>query len=403
LVDAMEGDSTLPMKVRGTLTGAVQKGPFAQGATVIVQELDEHLDPTGTTFVTATTSDLGDFSLSVTLHSPYVEIIASGFFYDEISGRLSAAPLTLHSLAAVGGDATIYVNVLTSLAAPRVRALVSATVPFEQALAQAESDVLSALDMPAVAATHFTGMTIAQMGDSNAVLLAVTLLFEQFAAYTNPSAQVAQLSSLIATVATTIATSGSLMGWSDRTIMRCAVPASIDVATVNKNLTNHYAASGHPIQLPAYEPYLAPPSSCRGDAGGDEASTVDGGPPVGGSCSSATLCPVGAAIGGIWCAQLDPDPDGSDRYYAFATTNTGFMVLFAACGTSFSDPVQMHVEVTGTCGDQKTLLDQYGLSGPNCPEYELDFQNQAPGTYWIKLSGMNPHTFIDLSIKYWNQ
>ncbi|MCH8844463.1 MAG: hypothetical protein IID61_16005 [SAR324 cluster bacterium] len=46
-----------------SISGFTQKGPFINGSSVTIQELDSSLDPTGLTFDTETTNDLGAFEI----------------------------------------------------------------------------------------------------------------------------------------------------------------------------------------------------------------------------------------------------------------------------------------------------------------------------------------------------
>src|SRR5262249_46300640 len=93
--DAGVLDSGLPTSV----SGAVQKGPFVRGSSVTVQELDPKLAPTGRSFQVTTSDDVGDFAIPINVSSRYVEIIATGYYFSELSDDLSTAPLTLRSLA----------------------------------------------------------------------------------------------------------------------------------------------------------------------------------------------------------------------------------------------------------------------------------------------------------------
>ena len=70
------------------IAGVVQKGPFVRGSAVTVQSLDDQLAPTGQSFDVPTSDDLGDFALPVHATSQYVEVIANGYYFDELTGQL---------------------------------------------------------------------------------------------------------------------------------------------------------------------------------------------------------------------------------------------------------------------------------------------------------------------------
>jgi len=169
------------------LEGAVQKGPFVVGSSVQVSELDADLDPTGSVFNTQTTSDLGEFSLTFAASGP-VRLQADGFHYNELTGVLSTAPITLRAFYEPGGSgpqqATI--NVVTHLATERIRRLVLDGQPFGAAVAQAESELLTALALTAPGYTpSVAGVDLNVLGgddDDNAYLLAVSSVLLQAAA-----------------------------------------------------------------------------------------------------------------------------------------------------------------------------------------------------------------------------
>jgi hypothetical protein len=74
--------------------GVVQKGPFILGTTITLQELDSQLSSTGRQFVFQTDDDLGHFQVPTNVTSRFVEIIARGYFFDELTNELSHSELT---------------------------------------------------------------------------------------------------------------------------------------------------------------------------------------------------------------------------------------------------------------------------------------------------------------------
>ena len=81
------------------VNGSVQKGQFIQGSTVTIQGLDENLQPVGNNYQTQILDDKGTFKLSSEIKNRYVEIIANGYYFDEIAGKLSSGPLTLRAIS----------------------------------------------------------------------------------------------------------------------------------------------------------------------------------------------------------------------------------------------------------------------------------------------------------------
>ena len=79
-----------------SLSGNAQKGPFNNGTAINIAELTTTLSPTGRNFSTAITDNTGRFSVAnVQLTSPYVELRANGFYFNEISNNMSEAQLTV--------------------------------------------------------------------------------------------------------------------------------------------------------------------------------------------------------------------------------------------------------------------------------------------------------------------
>jgi hypothetical protein len=113
---------------------------------VVVATLDSDGNPTGAAFRTETTDDLGRFSLDLDHVGP-VLVEVDGYAYNEATGRLGVAPTTLRAWALLDGSATasVSVNALTHLSAPRVAALVASGETAADAIATAEEELVAAL------------------------------------------------------------------------------------------------------------------------------------------------------------------------------------------------------------------------------------------------------------------
>jgi len=74
-----------------TLSGKVQKGPYVQGTEITVRELDSSMTPTGNTFTGSIDDNTGSFSIKGTLTYKIVELSADGYYFNEVSGSLSAS------------------------------------------------------------------------------------------------------------------------------------------------------------------------------------------------------------------------------------------------------------------------------------------------------------------------
>ena len=98
-----------------TVSGKVQKGPYVQGTEITVRELDSSMIPTGNTFTGTIDDNTGSFSIKGTLTNKIVELSADGYYFNEVSGSLSAAKLTLQALSDLTDSSSVNVNLMTTL------------------------------------------------------------------------------------------------------------------------------------------------------------------------------------------------------------------------------------------------------------------------------------------------
>jgi hypothetical protein len=168
------------------LYGSVQKGPFVIGSSVEVALLDHDLDTTGFVHTTETINDRGELEIGFTTSHP-VALEGDGYFYNEITGALSDSALTLRALYGPPGSGvrTANINVVTHLTTHRIRALVSDGWPFGGAVARAERELVSALNItPPGFVPGAAGVEMSLLGgdtDANAFLLAVSVVLIQVA------------------------------------------------------------------------------------------------------------------------------------------------------------------------------------------------------------------------------
>lgn len=129
--------------VTRSVSGIIEKGPFGQGSKVTLYELRKDLSQTGKSFKTQTTSHLGAFKIDgIELESPYVEMETNGYFYNEVKGAMSVAPITLNAIADITNRNSVNVNIITHLEFERVKKLVKDGSSFSSAKAQAEKELL---------------------------------------------------------------------------------------------------------------------------------------------------------------------------------------------------------------------------------------------------------------------
>lgn len=253
--DGGSGGVAEPEPVRVQVSGSAQKGPLVAGSSVTVFGLDSTLESTGTAFPSQTEDNLGSFDVSANLTEDLIEVVAEGAFYDELTGHLSETSIVLRALAAVSPDTDIRVNLLTTVSKNRIQYLVDQGQQFDDAVAQAEKEVLLAFGIDENLAA-FTEMDLTGSTASDAALIAVSAILLQYADDHSDSEgeKVAQLGLAVSSLASDLEEDGTL----DSDALGIATAAArLDVAAVTANLADIYARLGLSLSVPDIEPFVA--------------------------------------------------------------------------------------------------------------------------------------------------
>ena len=96
-ITANDTQSTDTSKEDIKIYGSVEKGPFVIGSSVTVNVLNEQGEHTDSTIVTNTKDNFGNFNFKVPADST-LQITASGYYRNEITGELSKGIITLRSI-----------------------------------------------------------------------------------------------------------------------------------------------------------------------------------------------------------------------------------------------------------------------------------------------------------------
>lgn len=235
-----------------SVNGNVQKGPFTQGTSITIQALDDALNPTGKNYQTKTVDDAGTFGIDNQIDSRYVEIIATGYYFNEISGRVSNSTITLRALSDLTESGKTNVNLLTTLEIDRVRHLVvSEGMSVSQAREMAEKELFDSFHIPEIVSVSesFDKMDITRGGDANAILLAISATLQG-------KRSEGELSELVAKIAAELRTAGKIDNASIQTQIRDG-GMSVDALSVRRNLENRYKSLGiTDYEIPPFEDYL---------------------------------------------------------------------------------------------------------------------------------------------------
>jgi hypothetical protein len=231
-----------------TLQGQAQKGPFNNGTSINIAELTNELSPTGRNFSSAITDNTGRFSVAnVQLESPYAELRATGFYFNEVSGNASDAQLTLYALSDLTNKNTVNVNIISHLEKNRINFLMSGANPqtFSQSKSQALNEILTIFDFDASGVSSSELLDITQAGDGNAKLLAISAILQG-------NQSVAQMSELLANISTDISSDGVLNNEGLKQKLKDNT-SSLNVSEIRTNLEARLIQLGINGTIPDFE------------------------------------------------------------------------------------------------------------------------------------------------------
>ena len=163
-----------------TISGVSQKGPFVEGASVTVQELEgKTLAQTGRSYEGKIKGGRGEFSLDViNLESQFALLKANGFYLNEVTGKESESQVTLYAFTDLSNRNQVNVNLLTHLEHERsIYLLKNNDLTVKKAKAQAEKEILASFGIEGDFGSS-EDMNIFGSGDGSAALLAISILMQ---------------------------------------------------------------------------------------------------------------------------------------------------------------------------------------------------------------------------------
>jgi hypothetical protein len=213
--------------------------------------LDKDLNQTGKTYSTTVASNLGDFEQKqIELTSNYMQLKADGYYFNEVSGKLSTGQLTLYALVDVFDKNSANVNVLTHLEKSRVEYLVQQKgYSFKDAKKQAQTEVLNIFSLSLATDSASESLNLTALGNNNAILLAVSCILQG-------CLSTADMSELMANIISDIRTDGKL---DDAALGSELIDNArlISLDNVRLNLQNKYNSMGvSNIVIPDFEKYV---------------------------------------------------------------------------------------------------------------------------------------------------
>ncbi len=241
-------DDITPIK-KDTITGFVQKGPFNNGTSITINELDADLSQTGKTYNTQIVNSQGSFEINnIELVSNYASFRADGFYFNEILGAQSTSQITLYALSDISDKSNININILSHLEKARVEYLISRGSDFQDAKIQALGEILDVFKFNLNIKGSSEFLNISKDGDSNAILLASSLILQGYRTE-------GELTELLSNISTDLKEDGVL----NNTILGSQMmnhAVFLDTSVIRNNLENRYSELGIEVNIPNFEKYI---------------------------------------------------------------------------------------------------------------------------------------------------
>jgi hypothetical protein len=230
--------------------GYAQKGPFINGSSITVYDLQSNLSPSGKSFNAQITDNKGTFELSdISLSSNYISLRADGFYFNEISGQQSAAQITLYALSDITGKSDININILTHLEKSRVEYLMKNGKSFADSKIQAQKEILAIFNIEKSNIKTSENLNISQSGDDNGILLAISSILQ---GYRSES----ELTDLLSNISNDIKADGTLDSDTlGSTLISHAI--YLDTTSIRSNLTKIYSDIGSTSSIPNFGKYIS--------------------------------------------------------------------------------------------------------------------------------------------------
>ena len=221
------GDQT-PEAIK--ICGYAQKGQLVKGSQVTAFALDQNMVATGSSYPANISDCLGSFSLDINTESPFLELRAEGYYFNEITGEVSESPIYLEAIAPAI-SASVNINLFTTIIKPRVKHLISSGKSYPESVAQAQEELLSMMGLE-LGGVDFTEIDITQSRELDALLLAYACIAQQ-------NRSISEVVILVQSAAVEFEGTGTL---SQRTIDKIVeYRPSVDPFSVIRNIAKFYS------------------------------------------------------------------------------------------------------------------------------------------------------------------
>ncbi|MFW6372034.1 MAG: hypothetical protein ACOC10_12595 [Bacteroidota bacterium] len=234
---------------KSEVNGFIQKGPFINGTTLTLSELNHAFSQTGKTFSSQVLDNRGSFVFSnIDLSTQFVELHANGYYFNEVTGEVSSSQLSLQAVSDISNKTSLNINILSHLETSRIKYLVSTGMLFNEAKSQAQAEILKVFEIESDAIAESELLDISKDGEGNAILLAISVILQGY--HTE-----AGLSELLANLNTDLREDGVLNSAElGSTLVNQAKLLKPDA--IRKNLEERYAGMEMNITIPEFEKYI---------------------------------------------------------------------------------------------------------------------------------------------------
>ena len=244
------GGNCEPCTVSITLEGKAQKGPFINGSAILVTELDDSFNATGRLFTTEISDNTGSFAINnLNLVSQNINLRVDGFYFNEVCGEQSIAPITLQGISALDNATPVNLNVLTHLEKRRTQYLLENGTGFIQAKFQAQGEILDILNINFGEGIDYSErLDISGSTQGDAILIAVSSIFQGFRTES-------EFSGIMADFISDITTDGTL----DNSAIGADLLAHaklLDVAAITSYIEDRYSDLGIEVTVPDFGIYI---------------------------------------------------------------------------------------------------------------------------------------------------
>ena len=160
------------------VAGVSQKGPFTNGSTVTLYELNfETRAQTGKSFFGKISDDRGSFTINnIELSSQYALLRADGFYRNEITGKVSASQITLNAISDLSERDNVNINLLIHLEYERAVWLANENeTTIKKAKVEADKEIFAIFGVE-YDGNLFEDLNIFGTEDADAALLAISVI-----------------------------------------------------------------------------------------------------------------------------------------------------------------------------------------------------------------------------------